>query len=94
MKPTIILTTVLFFIVALTFAQVKTNPPKKSEKEISKNKTSQAINPSVKIGTQEWMIRNLNVEKFADGSIIPEAKSKEEWILAGKNGKTHSHRLS
>lgn len=37
---------------------------------------------SIKIGNQEWMSKNLDVDKFRNGDIIPEAKSKEEWIQA------------
>ena len=40
---------------------------------------------SVKIGEQEWMTENLNVDHFQNGDIIQEAKTKEEWVKAGKN---------
>jgi uncharacterized protein (TIGR02145 family) len=40
---------------------------------------------SVKIGNQVWMTGNLNVDKFRNGDPIPEAKTREEWIRAGKN---------
>jgi uncharacterized protein (TIGR02145 family) len=33
------------------------------------------------------MKENLYVVKFADGTIIPEAKTKEEWIMANEKGK-------
>jgi uncharacterized protein (TIGR02145 family) len=39
---------------------------------------------SVKIGNQEWMVMNLNVARFRNGDIIPEAKTNEEWKQAGK----------
>jgi uncharacterized protein (TIGR02145 family) len=38
---------------------------------------------SVKIGNQIWMTENLNVDRFQNGDIIPEAKTAEEWIAAG-----------
>ena len=41
---------------------------------------------SVKIGNQIWMAKNLNVDHFRNGDPIPEAKTDEEWIDAGKNG--------
>jgi uncharacterized protein (TIGR02145 family) len=41
--------------------------------------------PTVKIGTQIWMARNLNVDKFRNGEIIPQAKTNEEWAKAGIN---------
>jgi uncharacterized protein (TIGR02145 family) len=36
----------------------------------------------VKIGSQIWMTQNLNVDRFRNGDLIPEAKTNEEWILA------------
>ena len=37
---------------------------------------------SVKIGNQIWMTENLNVDRFRNGDIIPEAKTAEEWRTA------------
>jgi len=42
---------------------------------------------SVQIGDQIWMKENLNVVSFRNGDIIPEAKTKEDWIKAGELGK-------
>jgi len=41
---------------------------------------------SVKIGNQEWMTDNLNVETFRNGDMIPQAKTSGEWLQAGKEG--------
>jgi uncharacterized protein (TIGR02145 family) len=41
---------------------------------------------SVRIGTQEWMTRNLDVDRFQNGDLIPHVKSKKEWEEVGKNG--------
>ena len=38
---------------------------------------------SVKIGNQVWTLENLNVARFKNGDIIPEAKTAEEWKAAG-----------
>jgi len=40
---------------------------------------------TVTIGTQVWMTKNLNVDKFRNGDPIPQAKSNTEWEAAGKN---------
>lgn len=37
----------------------------------------------VKIGSQTWMSENLNVEKFQNGDIIPQAQTDAEWKKAG-----------
>ena len=42
---------------------------------------------SVKIGRQEWMVDNLNVNRFRNGDAIPEAKTNEEWRKAGEEGR-------
>ena len=39
----------------------------------------------VTIGTQVWAGANLNVDRFANGDPIPEAKTDEEWKRAGEN---------
>ncbi len=40
---------------------------------------------TVKIGNQIWMTENLNVDRFRNGDLIPEAKTVDEWELAEKN---------
>ena len=40
---------------------------------------------TVKIGEQEWMAENLNVDRFQNGDLIPEARTVEEWKEALKN---------
>jgi uncharacterized protein (TIGR02145 family) len=41
----------------------------------------------IKIGDQIWMAENLNLERFSNGDLIPEAKTEEEWNLARLNNK-------
>lgn len=41
---------------------------------------------TVTIGNQIWMTKNLDVTTFRNGDPIPEAKTEEEWFLAGENG--------
>ena len=42
---------------------------------------------TVTIGTQVWDSKNLDVSTFRNGDPIAEAKSKDEWIAAGKENK-------
>jgi len=39
---------------------------------------------SVKIGNQEWMTRNLDVDRFRNGDLIPHVESDDEWEEAGE----------
>jgi uncharacterized protein (TIGR02145 family) len=39
---------------------------------------------TIKIGTQVWVTKNLDVTKFRNGDPIPEAKTDEEWEKAGQ----------
>ena len=41
----------------------------------------------VKIGTQVWTSKNLDVSTFRNGDVIPEAKSRDEWVKASENKK-------
>jgi uncharacterized protein (TIGR02145 family) len=43
------------------------------------------VYPEVKIGSQIWMSKNLNVDTFRNGDKIPEAKTDQEWLNAAKN---------
>lgn len=38
---------------------------------------------SIKIGTQTWTTKNLDVSIFRNGDAIPQAKTDEEWEAAG-----------
>lgn len=42
---------------------------------------------SSKIGTQQWMVKNLDAFYFRNGDPIPLAKSDEDWNKAGQEGK-------
>ena len=59
----------------------------KAEVSIKKNtlvKNTPVINlKSVLIGEQSWTSENLNVDRFRNCDLIPEAKTAEEWEAAG-----------
>jgi uncharacterized protein (TIGR02145 family) len=48
---------------------------------------NQYFSQTVTIGNQVWMTKNLDVSTFRNGDPIPEAKTNEDWIKAGKKGK-------
>ena len=55
---------------------------------ISVKSTGQGNGESIKfksrtIGTQEWMVKNLDVVTFRNGDSIREVRSIDEWYLAG-----------
>lgn len=39
----------------------------------------------VKIGKQIWMSKNLDVGRFRNGDLIPQAQTEDEWVNAGEN---------
>ena len=53
----------------------------------TKNNKGTTYYKSVKIGKNEWMAENLDVEYFRNGDIIPHITSKEDWVEAAKNKK-------
>ena len=54
--------------------------------ELNRLKSFKLISPDeVVIGSQVWTNRNLNVIRFRNGDLIPEAKTDEQWLLAFKN---------
>ncbi|MFZ9760411.1 MAG: fibrobacter succinogenes major paralogous domain-containing protein [Candidatus Kapaibacteriota bacterium] len=42
---------------------------------------------TIAIGTQVWMTKNLDIAKFRNGDIIPEAKTDSAWIAAAMANK-------
>lgn len=57
------------------------------------NNASNSVNSAeenakeIKIGTQTWATKNLDVSPFRNGDTIPETKTNEEWMKAGNAGK-------
>ncbi len=52
-----------------------------SKNDITKTNTAY---PEILIGNQVWMSRNLNIDKFRNGDVIPLAKTEEEWKKANE----------
>jgi uncharacterized protein (TIGR02145 family) len=46
---------------------------------------SPVLSQDITIGRQTWTNKNLDVSTFRNGELIPQAKSKEEWLKAGDN---------
>lgn len=42
---------------------------------------------AIRIGKQVWMQKNLDVERFQNGNLIPKATTQEEWDKASKDRK-------
>jgi len=68
------------------------NSPLANQDVNGNNNTSQQNVQSSKISStgkysKIWDTKNLNVSKFRNGDIIPEAKNAEEWVRAFKEGK-------
>jgi uncharacterized protein (TIGR02145 family) len=58
-----------------------------NDEEIGSSDWMYADYPIVKIGEQVWMQKNLDVETFRNGDVIPCSNSQEEWMQYAKNGK-------
>jgi uncharacterized protein (TIGR02145 family) len=66
--------------------QTKSKSLQKSSKPLPVNKIKDSAG-TVRIGTQNWAVANLNVTTFRNGDSIPEAKTNKEWVTAGESGK-------
>jgi uncharacterized protein (TIGR02145 family) len=79
-------TPLILFIVLITAIQLSScggaSKDGTSKDEASKENTIKEVT----IGKQVWMSENLNVDKFRNGEVIPEAKTEKEWKNAGLKG--------
>jgi len=64
--------------------QTKPKPVQKTSKPVPVKPKEAG---TIKIGTQIWAMANLNVSIFRNGDTIPEAKTNQEWVIAGESGK-------
>lgn len=75
-KASVIIFAVLVFFLDHPFSQAQT----------SKSTSFKNSFLEVKIGKQVWMAKNLNLERYSNGELIPEAKTAEEWKIASEKG--------
>ena len=75
-KASVIIFAALFFFLDHLFSQAQT----------SKSSSFKHSILEVKIGKQVWMTKNLNLSRFKNGELIPEAKTAEEWKCACEKG--------
>ena len=85
MKKVSLIFGVIYMLLIVLYACGNSDTAKSnSESNQNSSFSTKTIN-EVKIGNQVWIAENLNVDKFRNGDPIPQAKTKEEWIAAGKN---------
>ena len=71
-------------LLATELLKYRPAPVKEEPKLIVKQDNSGPIK-SVTIGTQVWMVKNLNVATFRNGLAISEVQDKDGWYKAGDN---------
>jgi uncharacterized protein (TIGR02145 family) len=87
MKKNDLLLITTTIVLLMTFATITTAQTKKPITKTATKPSTQTNYPSVKIGDQEWMTKNLDVSTFRNGDPIPQAKGKEEWKAANNTKK-------
>lgn len=81
------ITQIITIALLSTFATITTAQTKKLVAKTTIKSTIQTNYPSVQIGDQEWMTKNLDVSTFRNGDLIPQAKTNQEWSAANKSKK-------
>ena len=61
----------------------------KSNENKDIDSTFKATSTIVTIRSLEWMTKNLNISNFRNGDSIPQAKTNEEWLSAGRKNNLH-----
>lgn len=70
-----IISSVLFLILGISC----TKEENKSEKQMASRPAAPIQNGEVRIGTQVWMTKNLNVSRYRNGDPIPQVQANSEW---------------
>ncbi len=55
------------------------NEENKTQNEVASRPTVPVLSPTVQIGTQVWMTRDLNVSRYSDGTPIPQVTNNIQW---------------
>jgi len=84
-KVSLILTAVFITAMLVTSCGGGEGNESPSSNEVTSSNESVSSN-EVTIGTQVWMTQNLDVDKFRNGEVIPEAKTQGEWKAYGDAG--------
>jgi uncharacterized protein (TIGR02145 family) len=83
-KVNLIFATGITSLLFLTACGTNSNDEKKTVDSASETEEKKETD-EVTIGKQVWMNKNLNVSKFQNGELIPEANSEEKWRQAKDN---------
>jgi hypothetical protein len=83
-KVSLILSTVVVIMITISCGGKNLNEASTINDSLKTKELSR--NNEVAIPKYVWMETNLNVDKFRNGDPIPEARTKEAWLLAGANG--------
>ena len=82
---------IVFFSIFLTILFVSCKTEKKvkhnGETETKEIQKEESEKKEILIGETVWMLKNLDTDKFKEGTQIIEAKTNEEWIKAGQEEK-------
>ena len=55
------------------------NEENKTQNQVASRPTAPVLSPTVQIGTQVWMTKNLNVIRYRNGDIIPQVTNTTQW---------------
>ena len=50
-----------------------------TQNQVASRPTTPVLNGQVRIGTQIWMTRNLNVKRYRNGDLIPQVTDPTQW---------------
>lgn len=73
-----------FFSVLVFSAVLMTSYTTSSSKLTNQSNNNELVHNEIIIGEQVWMKENLNVDKFRNGDLIPQVKTKRAWKRANK----------